>query len=146
MKLIGLLEEPPPPPPPPPPRCHSPPLFVNSRLNWFLEKNTILCLEQSGFRPGRSTIDNALRLHDDIKDKFVCVVFMDLDGAFDATQHPHIISALQSIGIHGRRAMERYRGNGEVSRQWSALRTHTAHASPAHPTKKTGTREPGTTS
>ena len=81
--------------------------IVNNRLNWYLEKYNILCPEQSGFRPGRSTIDNAIKLHDDIlkaliKKKMVCAVFMDLDGAFDATQHPHIVSSLQSVGIKGR--------------------------------------------
>ena len=31
--------------------------MVNHRLMWFLEKNNILCPQQSGFRKGKSTMD-----------------------------------------------------------------------------------------
>ena len=58
---------------------------ILNRLVWYLEKCGILCSEQSGFRPGRSVIDCAIKLHNDIikariKKQFVCAVFMDIEG------------------------------------------------------------------
>ena len=81
--------------------------IINSRLVWFLEKYNILCAEQSGFRPGRSVTDNTLKLQNDVikafvKKQFVCAVFMDLEGAFDAVRHSKLISILQATGIKGR--------------------------------------------
>ena len=70
--------------------------IINRRIVWFLEKYQILCMEQSGFRPGRSTIDNTLKLQDDIlksfiRKEFVWAVFMDLVGAFDAVLNLYLL-------------------------------------------------------
>ena len=81
--------------------------ILNNRIVWYLEKCGILCAEQSGFRPGRSVIDSAIKLHNDIikariKKQFVCAVFMDIEGAFDTVKHNTLITTLKIAGINGR--------------------------------------------
>ncbi|GBL74320.1 hypothetical protein AVEN_235304-1 [Araneus ventricosus] len=45
--------------------------MVNRRLVYYLEHNKILSPFQSGFRPGRCTIDNLLALETDIRTTFL---------------------------------------------------------------------------
>ena len=40
--------------------------LISNRLIWYLESNDILLPEQSGFRPGRSVMDNILHLCNDV--------------------------------------------------------------------------------
>jgi len=44
--------------------------MVNSRLTWYLEKNKITTLMQTGFRKGRSTNDQLVRLETFIRETF----------------------------------------------------------------------------
>ena len=66
--------------------------LVNVRLSYFLEANSILDPFQSGFRRGRSTAENVLRLTDSIHRGFerkesTVAVFLDLTTAYDRV-HP----------------------------------------------------------
>ena len=45
--------------------------IINTRLVWFLEKNNILTKYQSGFRKGRTTTDQLIRLESFIRDSFL---------------------------------------------------------------------------
>jgi len=59
--------------------------MINARLVWFLESNGLISKYQSGFRHGRSTSDQLVRLESFIRDGFVrgqhvVSVFFDLDG------------------------------------------------------------------
>ena len=45
--------------------------MINTRLVWFLEKNNILTKYQSGFRKGRTTTDQSIRLKSLIQDCFL---------------------------------------------------------------------------
>ena len=53
--------------------------MINTRLVWFLEKNNILTKYQNGFRKGRTTTDQLIRLESSIRDS----VFFDLEKAYD---------------------------------------------------------------
>jgi hypothetical protein len=60
--------------------------MINARLVWFLEKNGLISKYQSGFRHGRSTVDQLIRLDSAIRDGFVkgnhvVSVFFDLEKA-----------------------------------------------------------------
>jgi len=44
--------------------------MVNNRLVWYLERNKIITLTQSGFRKGRSTTDQ-LRLESFVREAFI---------------------------------------------------------------------------
>ena len=61
--------------------------LINARLVWFLEKNKFLSF-QSGFRSGRTTTDQLVRLETTIRDAFVhgdhvVYVFFNLEKAYD---------------------------------------------------------------
>ena len=45
--------------------------MINKRLIWYLESNNLLSQYQSGFRAGRSTNDNLVKLETFIRDAFV---------------------------------------------------------------------------
>ena len=45
--------------------------MINKRLIWYLESNNLLSRYQSGFRAGRSTNDNLVKLETFIRDAFV---------------------------------------------------------------------------
>ena len=45
--------------------------MINKRLIWYLESNNLLSRYQSGFRAGRSTNDNLVRVETFIRDAFV---------------------------------------------------------------------------
>ena len=58
--------------------------MINTRLVWFLEKNNILTKYQSGFRKGRTTTDQLIRLESFIRNSFfkgnhVVSVFFNLE-------------------------------------------------------------------
>ncbi|XP_075157887.1 uncharacterized protein LOC142231154 [Haematobia irritans] len=63
--------------------------MVNKRLVWYLEKNNILDVNQSGFRQNRCTVDNLAILHSDIMENFsygkdVIAIFFDIRRAYDS--------------------------------------------------------------
>ena len=64
--------------------------MVNSRLVWYLERNKIITPTQSGFRKGRSTTDQLVRLESFVREDFiqkqhVTAIFFDLEEAYDTT-------------------------------------------------------------
>jgi hypothetical protein len=62
--------------------------MVNNRLQWYLERQTIIPIDQSGFRKNRNTMEQCIRLENDIQKPFVNKyitdgVFIDFQKAFD---------------------------------------------------------------
>ncbi|GFT26350.1 probable RNA-directed DNA polymerase from transposon X-element [Trichonephila clavipes] len=62
--------------------------MVNARLVYQLEKNKCIPLFQSGFRKGRSTLDNIIQLENKIRNAFVrrnhlVSIFFDIEKAYD---------------------------------------------------------------
>ena len=51
--------------------CNTMERMINTRLVWFIEKNNILTKYQSGFRKGRTTTDQLIRLESFIRDSFL---------------------------------------------------------------------------
>lgn len=90
--------------------CKTMERMVNNRLVWQLEKNHIISELQSGFRKGRSTTDNLVRLDTFIRDAFIrkehaVVVFFDLEKAYDTTWRFGILKDLHQAGLRGRLPM-----------------------------------------
>ena len=80
--------------------------MVNHSLMWFLEKNSILCPEQSGFRKPRSTIDALTQLTCHIEKGFkekkhTIAVFFDLEKAYDTVWRPEILNHMLEMGLRG---------------------------------------------
>ena len=87
--------------------CKTMERLINARLVWFLEKNKFLSSFQSGFRSGRTTTDQLVRLETTIRDAFVrgdhvVSVFFDLEKAYDTTWKYGILKDLHNIGLKGR--------------------------------------------
>ncbi|GBN01131.1 putative RNA-directed DNA polymerase from transposon X-element [Araneus ventricosus] len=64
--------------------------MVNARLVYILETNKWLSPFQSGFRRGRSTLDNILRLETSVREAFVSKkhfisIMFDMEKAYDRT-------------------------------------------------------------
>ncbi|GFW16058.1 probable RNA-directed DNA polymerase from transposon X-element [Trichonephila clavipes] len=64
--------------------------MVNARLVFQLEKHKCIPLFQSGFRKGRSTLDNIITLENKIRNAFVrrnhlVSIFFDIEKAYDRT-------------------------------------------------------------
>ena len=81
--------------------------MINKRLIWYLESNNLLSRYQSGFRAGRSTNDNLVRLETFIRDAFVkkehvVAVFFDLEKAYDTTWRYGIMKNIHKLGLRGR--------------------------------------------
>ena len=81
--------------------------MINKRLIWYLESNNLLSRYQSGFRAGRSTNDNLVRLETFIRDAFVkkehvVAVFFDLEKAYDTTWRYGIMKDIHKLGFRGR--------------------------------------------
>jgi len=83
--------------------------MVNSRLTWHLEKNKIITPMQSGFRKGRSTNDQLVRLGTFIRETFASrqhavAISFDFEKAHDRpTTWKHGINQdLHAAGLRGR--------------------------------------------
>ena len=82
--------------------------IILSRLLFFLESNSILSPRQTGFRPGRSTLDQILYLSQSISDGFnkprpgsrTILSTIDFSKAFDTVWHPALFNKLISAGLH----------------------------------------------
>ena len=77
-----------------------------SRMNWYLEKNQLLSKFQSGFRTKRNTMDQLLRLSDDIiknlaNKSSVLGVFIDFEKAYDMIWTKGVLFKLHQLGIDG---------------------------------------------
>jgi hypothetical protein len=73
--------------------------IVLKRLSWFLNDKNLFDNNQNRFRPGRNTIDNAIKLQYSILDGFTqhketTCVFFDIVKAFDRVPHETVIESL----------------------------------------------------
>jgi Reverse transcriptase (RNA-dependent DNA polymerase) len=80
--------------------------IMHNRLTWYLETNNILTELQSGFRRGRSTTDQLVRLESFVREAFVrgehaTAVFFDMEKAYDTTWKYGILHDLQNAGLRG---------------------------------------------
>ena len=81
--------------------------MVNNRLIWYLDINSIITAHQSGFRKGRSTNDQLIRLETFIREAFISRqhavgIFFDLEKAYDTTWKYGILKDLHDAGLRGR--------------------------------------------
>ena len=80
--------------------------MINARLYWWLEKTKSLNPSQSGFRRGRQTIDQLIRLTQQVADGFqekehTAAVFVDLQQAYDHVWRQGLLFKMQKLGIQG---------------------------------------------
>ena len=82
--------------------------IVFNNLYNYLNTNNLLTRNQSGFRPGDSTINQLLCLVDEIHQAFenpasleVRAIFLDISKAFDKVWHDGLIFKLKQNGISG---------------------------------------------
>ena len=81
--------------------------LLNTRLEYFLEKNKIIPECQSGFRKFRSTTDNLVYLTENIKNTLKrngwiqYITCFDVRKAFDKVWHVKLLSKLKDIGLSG---------------------------------------------
>uniref|UniRef100_A0ABD2XMY4 Reverse transcriptase domain-containing protein n=1 Tax=Trichogramma kaykai TaxID=54128 RepID=A0ABD2XMY4_9HYME len=78
--------------------------MINTRLNYWVEKNDILSGTQFGFRKGKSCADNVSILTNDIHQAFykkesLTALFLDVKGAFDNIIPDILIQDLQTLGL-----------------------------------------------
>ena len=83
--------------------------MVNTRLRYYLESKCCIDPCQSGFRKGRSTADNVIRLLSDVQTSWefrkpTVAVFLDLISAFNKVHRSAVIYKLHQIGIRGHMA------------------------------------------
>jgi potassium voltage-gated channel Eag-related subfamily H protein 8 len=81
--------------------------MINNRLTYHLEKHSLLTPNQSGFRKGRSTTDQLVRLETFIREAFIrkhhlVAVFFDLEKAYDTTWRYGIMRDLHDLNFRGR--------------------------------------------
>ncbi|GFT94123.1 probable RNA-directed DNA polymerase from transposon X-element [Trichonephila clavipes] len=80
--------------------------MVNTRLVYVLEKEKCIFPLQSGFRKGRSTLDNLFFLESQIRDAFVrrnhlVSLFFDIEKAYDRTWRYGILRNMYDFGLRG---------------------------------------------
>jgi hypothetical protein len=78
--------------------------LVTNRLTWFLESNNLLNNAQAGFRRGRSTADQIVKLQDTIHKHnrsrgFTVGVFLDFEKAYDMLWRPGLLCKIKQLGI-----------------------------------------------
>ncbi|GFS95737.1 probable RNA-directed DNA polymerase from transposon X-element [Trichonephila clavipes] len=80
--------------------------MVNTRLVYVLEKEKCISPLQSGFRKGRSTLDNLVFLESQIRDAFVrrnhlVSLFFVIEKAYDRTWRYGILRNMHDFGLRG---------------------------------------------
>ncbi|GBN06804.1 putative RNA-directed DNA polymerase from transposon X-element [Araneus ventricosus] len=80
--------------------------MVNKRLIYYLETSSFFGPFQSGFRQGRSTIDNLLALETEIRNAFICrqhavAIFFDIKKAYDRAWRYGILLDLYNCNLRG---------------------------------------------
>ena len=76
--------------------------LIKNKLQWWVENKNFIPKSQSGFRKGRSTVDNLTNLVLDIEDSFnkkkdVLAAFLDISAAFDNVNVELLLTRLASI-------------------------------------------------
>ena len=89
---------------------------VHSQLNDYLKKRNLLSDSQSGFRKGFSTDSCLINLTDFIKreignGKYVGMVLIDLQKAFDTVDHSILLEKLSAIGVDSLAWFDSYLSN-----------------------------------
>lgn len=77
--------------------------MIKNKFQWWVEKENILPVNQSGFRKGQSCSDNVLKLFLDVDDalkkkKHMYATFLDVEGAYDNVNSDLLIEKLAKIG------------------------------------------------
>ncbi|GFW28623.1 probable RNA-directed DNA polymerase from transposon X-element [Trichonephila clavipes] len=80
--------------------------MVNTRFVYVLEKEKCISPLQSGFRKGRSTLDNLVFLESQMRDAFVkrnhlVSFFFDIEKAYDRTWRYGILRNMYDFGLRG---------------------------------------------
>ena len=80
--------------------------IVLNRLSHYCEKNTVIPVNQSGFRKGRCTTEHLVKLSTHIKRQFarrknVLATFFDINKAYDQVWHCRLLYKLKTIGLSG---------------------------------------------
>ena len=80
--------------------------MINNRLVWFLESNHLFNKNQGGFRKGRTTTDQLVKLETFvregmIKGEHVVTVFFDLEKAYDTAWKYGVLRDLKDLGLKG---------------------------------------------
>jgi ribonuclease HI len=80
--------------------------MISTRLTYYLETNNCLSVYQSGFRRGRSTVDNIMQLENNIRNAFVrrnhlVSIFFDIEKAYDRTWRYGILRQLYNFNLMG---------------------------------------------
>ena len=86
--------------------CKTMERMINTRLVWFLKKNNTLTKYLSGFRKGRTTTDQLIRLESFIRDSFlkgnhVVSVLFYLEKVYDTVWKYGVIRDLHKVGLRG---------------------------------------------
>lgn len=82
-------------------------IMMKNRLQWWCEYNDVISANQSGFRKGRSCVDNILNLSLYVQDglrsgRDTVAVFLDVRGAFDNVVPKILLQQLVEIGCSQR--------------------------------------------
>ena len=80
--------------------------LVTNRLTYYVEKQDLLTNVQTGFRKGKSTIDQVIRLQDTINKfnnnrGYTVAVFIDFQSAYDMLWRKGLLTKLSKMGISG---------------------------------------------
>ena len=80
--------------------------MIFDKMYAFFNDNELISHNQSGFRPGDSTINQLLAITNEIYEAFenfeeVRAVFLDISKAFDKTWHEGLIFKLKQFGVDG---------------------------------------------
>jgi ribonuclease HI len=80
---------------------------IKTRLSWFLERYKLLSVTQSGFRKKRCTIDQLIKLENEVKEGFVkkkktVAIFLDMSKAYDICWREGALHKIEMLGIGGR--------------------------------------------